>query len=144
MQGFTLLEMLAVMLIMVVGMSLLASSINHGLSASRDRQAGRDLTLALRTARSLAITGGRAAYVRLDVVNKSFEVSGGPAQFLPAGINMRVTTAAGALSNEAVFTFYPDGASSGGNVYLERGGREWRIDVAWLTGLTVWRELSSL
>lgn len=144
MQGFTLLEMLAVMLIMVVGLSVLALSINHGLSAARDLQAGRDLTLALRTARSFAISREQTAYVRVDVVNKRFQVSGGTMHSLPADMNIRVTTAAGVLSSEAVFAFYSDGASSGGNVYLEREGREWRIDVDWLTGMAVWRELPSL
>ena len=144
MRGFTLLEMLAVMLIMAVGMSLLASSINQGLSAARDRQAGRDLTLALRTARSQAISQGQAVYVRLDIVGKRFQVSGAPAQSLPTDMKIRATTAAGQELHEAVFAFYPDGASSGGNVYLEREDRAWRIDVAWLTGMAVWHEITPL
>nr|WP_213881941.1 GspH/FimT family pseudopilin [Pseudomonas sp. dw_358] len=144
MRGFTLLEMLAVMLIMAVGMSLLASSINHGLSAARDRQAGRDLTLALRTARSQAISQGRAVYVRLDILDKRFQISGAPVQSLPTDMTIRATTAAGQVPHEAVFAFYPDGASSGGNVYLEREDRAWRIDVAWLTGMAVWHEITPL
>jgi general secretion pathway protein H len=144
MHGFTLLEMLVVMLIMVVGMSLLAFSISHGLSAARDRQAGRDLTLALQKTRALAISQGQTTYVRLDVVSKRFEASGHSQQSLPMDMNMRVTTAAGLVTNEAVFAFYPDGASSGGNVYLERDGHAWRINVAWLTGMAIWREIAPL
>ena len=37
-------------------------------------------------------------------------------------------------SSVATYRFFPDGASTGGNVRLRRGDAEWRVDVAWLTG----------
>ena len=30
--------------------------------------------------------------------------------------------------------FFPDGSSSGGRITLTRDRREWRIEIAWLTG----------
>lgn len=143
-RGFTLLELLAVILIMALGISLLSFSVNRGLNSVKDRQAGRDLTLVLRAARNAAIAQGQAVVVSFDLAAHTYKAQAvGQAEHrLPDGMQMRVTTAADLVPNEAVIAFYPAGNSSGGNVYLTRNGLSWRVDVPWLTGVATWRELT--
>ena len=40
----------------------------------------------------------------------------------------------GNLGNDPETRFFPDGGSTGGHVELTYNGREYRVDVAWLTG----------
>lgn len=142
-KGFTLLEVLVVIVIMAIGMSLLAFSVNRGLAVAKDRQAGRDLTLVLRSTRATAIASGLPSFVRFDLSKNSYQAPGQNEHVLPDGLHMRLTTAADLVPKETVMGFYPAGSSSGGNIYLEREERAWRVDVSWLTGIATWRELQS-
>ena len=54
--GFTLLEMLGVILIISIGLSVMAFGVSHGLGLARDRQATSDLALTLRKARTQAMS----------------------------------------------------------------------------------------
>lgn len=140
--GFTLLEMLAVLLIMVLGVGLLAFGVNHGLANARDKQAGRDLTFALRNAHSAAVLQQQAQLLRFDLSKNAYQAPGQTERVLPEGMFLRLTTAAGLAPAQAVIEFYPSGASSGGNVYLQHAGRAWRIDIPWLTGVATWHEVA--
>ncbi|NWB99705.1 prepilin-type N-terminal cleavage/methylation domain-containing protein [Pseudomonas gingeri] len=134
-RAFTLLEMLVVILIIAIGASLLAHSVAAGLDNARDRQAKRELSLALRNVRSQAVLNGQPAALHFDLMRNSYRAEGQAEHLLPAGMHLRLTTAAElSSSRDGVIEFYPDGGSSGGNVYLERGPSHWRVDVAWLTG----------
>lgn len=142
-QGFTLLEMLVVLLIVAVGFGLLASGISLGLKNAQQRQVKHDLSMALRQVRNQAITAGQPASLRLDVLRNSYQLPGQSPRRLPDGVAMRLTTAAGANGHEGVITFYPNGGSSGGHLYLARDSRgpQSRIDIDWLTGRVSWRDI---
>ncbi|WP_248799990.1 GspH/FimT family pseudopilin [Pseudomonas sp. MWU13-2105] len=140
-RAFTLLELLAVILIISIGASLLAHSVAGGLENARERQAKRDLSLALRNVRSQAVLSGQPAALHFDLIHNSYRAAGQAAHFLPAGMHLRLTSAAElSSSRDGVIEFYPDGGSSGGNVYLERGPEHWRVDIAWLTGKVSWQD----
>jgi general secretion pathway protein H len=141
-RAFTLLEMLAVILIMLIGLSVLAVAVHHGLEQDRARSAGHELVLALRQTRSEAINSGQPTYLSFDPNRNSYRPKGKPAHPLPEGMLMRLTTTALA-SGQPGFTFYPSGSSSGGNIVLQSDQRAWRIDVSWLTGDATLRELAS-
>ena len=58
-------------------------------------------------------------------------------------MTLRLTTAATADSDEGqvgLITFYPNGGSTGGHLYLARGSQASRIDIDWLTGRVDWRD----
>ena len=142
-QGFTLLEMLVVLLLVAVGFGLLASGISQGLKSAQERQVKRDLGLALRQVRSQAISAGQPASLRLDVLRNSYQLPGKTPRHLPDGMTLRLTTAATADSDEGpvgLITFYPNGGSTGGHLYLARGSQATRIDIDWLTGRVDWRD----
>lgn len=143
-QGFTLLEMLVVLLMVAVGFGLLASGISQGLKSAQERQVKRDVSLALHQVRSLAITAGQPASLRLDVLRNSYQMPGKTPRQLPDGMTLRLTTAAGpegGESHEGLVTFYPNGGSTGGHLYLARGTQQSRIDIDWLTGRVNWRDI---
>jgi len=141
-EGFTLLEMIVVILLVAVGLSVVSFSLVKGLDSLRGREAGRDLSLALRAARARAITDGQASRVEFDLPGRRYQAPGQPAHALPPRMNLRLTTAAALrVGRHAAIQFYPDGSSTGGNVLLERDGQTWRVDVAWLTGEVRWREV---
>ncbi|MGY2238018.1 GspH/FimT family pseudopilin [Pseudomonas gingeri] len=140
-RGFTLLEMLVVILIIAIGASLLAHSVAGGLGNARERQAKRELSLALRNVRSHAVLSGQPATLHFDLLRGSYRMDDQTEHFLPEGMHLRLSTAADlSSSREGAIEFYPDGGSSGGNVYLQRGPNSWRVDVAWLTGKVSWQD----
>ena len=55
---------------------------------------------------------------------------------VPEGVDLTITTALSELTSDSVagIRFFPDGGSTGGHIELTVNGREYRIDVAWLTG----------
>ncbi|NNA42864.1 prepilin-type N-terminal cleavage/methylation domain-containing protein [Pseudomonas lactis] len=143
-KGFTLLEMLVVLLMVAVGFGLLASGISQGLKSAQERQVKRDLSLALRQVRSQAISAGQPASLSLDVLRNSYQLPGKTPRRLPDGMTLRLTTAAIPDSDEGragIITFYPTGGSSGGHLYLARGTQQSRIDIDWLTGRVNWRDI---
>lgn len=142
-RGFTLLEMLAVIVLMAVATTVVSGSLSRGLERARARDAGRELALALRAVRTEAIVGGRAATLDIDIGRQSYRRDGRAPRALPAGLHMRMTTAAALTAgSQAAIAFFPDGSSTGGNLQLDQDGHAWRIDIAWLTGVVTWRELT--
>ncbi|WP_106477836.1 GspH/FimT family pseudopilin [Phytohalomonas tamaricis] len=140
--GFTLLEMIVVIVLIAIGLSLVSFGITRGLESVRTREAGRDLTLALRATRTQAITSGQATLLDFNLVHQSYRRPGQTPTSLPQGMHMQLTTAAALRVNQqAAVAFFPDGSSTGGSILLTKAGRTWRIDIAWLTGTVRWQEV---
>ena len=136
--GYTLLELLVVVALMALAFGVLSIGLTQGLRTAQDRQALADMVSALRQARSHAVLSGVPAQLEFDLNARRFRAPGQAAGGWPAGMNVELTTA---RSLGAAVAFYPDGTSSGGHLLLARGQRQWRIDVAWLTGRVQWRAL---
>jgi len=134
--GFTLLELLVVIALMAVAMGLLGLGIGQGLQAARERQAVRDLVIALRQTRTHAVLSGAPALLRFDMAERWYQAPGHVRQPLSATMGVQLSVA---QQWGSAFAFFPDGGSSGGHVVLARGDRRWRIDVAWLTGGVRWQ-----
>lgn len=137
-RGFTLLELLMVIALMAMAFGLASFSVGQGLQAARERQVMREMVAALRQARLQAVLGGAPAVLRLDLERRTFQAPGQRQGQWPADMGVQLTSASELGSQVA---FYPDGSSSGGNLLLMRDGRQWRIDVGWLTGSVRWQVL---
>lgn len=131
--GFTLLEILAVLLIVAIGMTVLLLGLNRGLDIRQGRGAADDLALAIRTARSDAILSGESVALSFDLTHNTWQRTANAPRPLPANLRVQVTAVASG-DGKSLITFYPDGSSTGGNIVMDSGDRHWRIDVAWLTG----------
>jgi general secretion pathway protein H len=136
-RGFTLFEMLVVVVLIGVTVGILAFGIGKGLHAASERRALSAVVQALRNARVQAIVSGQPAQARFDLKALRFAGPDRLAHQLPRDMRVKLQTDA---QLGAAFEFYPDGGSSGGHVLLSQGDKRWRIDVSWLTGSVALRE----
>ena len=134
--GFTLVELLVVMVIIALVLGLVATSISRSISGAESRQAARKMVAALRYTRTRAILKKTQTVFTVDTDAHSYQAPGKGAVVLPEGMDVVLTTARSELTSEAAggIRFFPDGGSTGGHVELIVNGREYRVDVAWLTG----------
>ena len=130
-RGFTLLEMLVVIVLISIAAGLVGFGLQQGLKAARERQAVGQIVEALRSTRAQAIVSGQSAHTVFDLQALSVQAPGRPIKHWPADLHVTLHTAEQAGSAVA---FYPDGSSTGGNLLLANGSRRWRIDIGWLTG----------
>lgn len=135
-RGFTLVELLVVLAIISLAMALVATSLSRSISAAESRVAARKIVAALRYTRTQAILKKSAMVFSVDTENRSYQAPGRKTVELPEGMDVLLTTARSEMTSEAVggIRFFPDGGSTGGRVDLYVNGREYRVDVAWLTG----------
>ena len=133
--GFTLIEVLVVLVILGLALSVVAIG-RPGRSVALDlRGAASGVAATLRLARVEAVAGNRTVGVVFEPGVPAVRMDGAPARRLPPGVAMAVTTTRdNARGTLAAIRFAPDGSSSGGEVVLTDGGRRMRVGVDWLTG----------
>jgi general secretion pathway protein H len=136
--GFTLVELMVVLVIIAMVMGLVATSLSSSVSSAEARAASRKLVASLRYTRARAILDKKEQVLLVDIDNRSYQAPGRKRITLPEGVDFTVTTARSELTSEAVagIRFFPDGGSTGGHIELFVNDREYRINVAWLTGET--------
>ncbi|MGA9335973.1 MAG: GspH/FimT family pseudopilin [Rudaea sp.] len=134
--GFTLIELVAVIVLIGIALSVVSLSFSRSMSNAKVQAASRDLVAALRYTRGQAIVKGKQAALDLDIQNNTYQAPGKALVKLPKEMHMTLLTAqteqTGATSGR--IRFFPDGASTGGHISVFMGSREWRINVSWLTG----------
>ncbi|MDX1434393.1 MAG: GspH/FimT family protein [Gammaproteobacteria bacterium] len=142
--GFTLVELLAVLLILALVAAAVIPSIGRS-SAVEVRGAARTLVSGLRRARSHALTQLRAADFAVDVERREFRLPGEPEpRTLPERIDLTLFTARSRLESESsgAIRFFPDGSSTGGRITVSGGGQRYLVDVDWLTGKVSARQVA--
>lgn len=135
-QGFTLIELMAVIVLLAIAMTAVTFSFSKSLQSAKIRGASRDLVAALRYTRGQAIVKGKQEVLLLNLDSNSYTAPGKSAVKLPKGMNLRLTTADTEVTgaNTGGIRFFADGSSTGGHISVLQGQREWRVNVAWLTG----------
>ena len=135
-RGFTLVEMLVVLVIAALAMALVGTSISRSISGAEMRTAARKVAASLRYTRTHAILTKSEQVFLVDTEKHSFQAADRQQETLPKGMNVELNTARSELTSETAggIRFYPDGGSTGGNVRLEANGRVYQVNVAWLTG----------
>jgi len=136
--GFTLIELMMVLFIMVLGSAIIGINISTGNDSAELKAAARDIVSALRYAKGQAAIERQQITVDFDLENNTYLVSGRDKVYAIAeDIDMTIVTADNEIFGQGLagFRFYPDGSSTGGRITLERGANKWQIDINWLTGL---------
>lgn len=136
-RGFTLLELLVVLVIAASGYALVVRFTSGGVSGAELKSAARAVAAGLRDARGTAIARQQSTALVLDLERRSMEVGEGlRARQLPARLDMKLYTAQSEIvdGKRGAIRFYPDGSSTGGRVTLASGERQFLVDVDWLTG----------
>jgi general secretion pathway protein H len=135
-KGFTLVEVLVVMVIMALVLGLVATGLSRSISGAEARESGRKMVAALRYTRTQAILQKAEQVFTVNLESKSYTAPGRNEVLLPKGMELVLTTAASEQVDDDVgrIRFFPDGGSTGGRVDLKVNGREYIVNVAWLTG----------
>lgn len=135
-RGFTLVEVLVVMVIIALVLGLVATSLSRSISGAEARESARNMVAALRYTRTQAILRKSEQVFTVHIEDRAYEAPGRERVVLPDGVEMQLTTAASELVADDVgnIRFFPDGGSTGGRVDLRVNGRDYIVNVAWLTG----------
>lgn len=135
--GFTLLEMIVVLVVLSLLAGLVVARGPQRSAALDLRAAAAEMVQALRGARARAIATDRRTVFRLDLAAHRYAVDGAAPRALPAALGLDMVFAAGQpgeAGTDGTVSFAPDGSSSGGRIDLSQGGRVVEVDIAWLTG----------
>lgn len=139
--GFTLLELVLVVMLIALMFTLVPRMMGSGVSGTELKSNVRAIAAAMKLARDSAINTRRDAFVTVNVESREFTTTYEDKIYkLNQQLILRLFTAQADQINEqtASFRFYPDGSSNGGRVTVAAGEagnvREFAIDVDWLTG----------
>lgn len=134
--GFTLLELLVVMVLVVGLFGLVGGSLRRSVEAAELRNEVRDIIAGLRHTRGQAIVTRQEQVFLVDADALTWQAAGRAPEKLPEGLDITLNTARSELTGENAggIRFYPDGSSTGGSILLSVGDRKWYITVGWLTG----------
>ncbi|MFN6169485.1 MAG: GspH/FimT family protein [Burkholderiales bacterium] len=139
--GFTLLELVLVVMLIALMFTLVPRMMGSGVSGAELKSNVRAIAAAMKLARDSAINTRRDVFVTVNVVSREFTTTYEDKIYkLNQQLILRLFTAQADQINEqtASFRFYPDGSSNGGRVTVAAGDagnvREFAIDVDWLTG----------
>ena len=116
-RGFTLIEVLVVLVILGLSVALVLSRGPARSTALDLRSAAGQVAQALREARGEAIATNRPVPVMLDVARRSLTIGNRPAMMLTPSIQVSRERNAGDRSGAAI-TFAPDGSADGGRITL--------------------------
>jgi general secretion pathway protein H len=144
-RGFTLLELVLVVMLIALMFTLVPRLFGSGVSGTELKSNVRALAAAMKLARDSAINTRREAFVTVNVESREFTTTfENKTHKLNEQLTMKLFTSQADQINEqtASFRFYPDGSSNGGRVSVAAGevsggagnAREFAIDVDWLTG----------
>ncbi len=127
---------MVVLVIIALVMGLVATSLSRSVSAVESRAASRKLVASLRYTRTRAMVDKAEQIFLVNTEERSYQAPGRKQVILPEGVDLTITTARSEITSEDVagIRFFPDGGSTGGHIELHVKDREYRVNVAWLTG----------
>lgn len=122
---------------MAMTYALASPMVSSGVSGTELKASARQLAAGLRRARSDAVSRRHETILTVDVEGRQFQLSGDQRTYrLPNSIAVKLFTAESELVNGSVgaIRFFPDGGSTGGRITVSAHGRQYDVDVNWLTG----------
>lgn len=132
--GFTLIEMMAVMLIIALVASL-ALTVVEGTGRAGLKSVVMRAAALIRNERRAAILTASDRGVSLDGQSRLLLGDGGEELAIPPDVGVDVLGKAAVRSGRrAVVLFHPDGASSGAALQFSRDGAAYELLVNWYTG----------
>lgn len=136
-RGFSLLEVMVVLIIIAMAYTLIPKIAFSGVTGAELRSNVRAVASGLRVARDTAINKRRESALKLDLDSREFTVGEETrVHKLNDKLDVKLYTSQADLVSDkvGVIRFYPDGSSNGGRVTVGAGGRNFEVDVDWLTG----------
>ena len=136
-RGFSLVEVLIVLVIGVLIVALVPPLLSGMGGTTELRSAARQVAAGLRQTRNEAVTRQQEAVLVLDLAKRRFVVSGSArAMTLPNSVALHLHTAQSELldNERGAIRFFPDGSSTGGAITVSGGKLAYQVNVDWLTG----------
>jgi general secretion pathway protein H len=136
MEGYTLLEMIAVLGLLGLIVSAAMTWSFHGIQGRKLQEQARMVSMLLKTARTEAIIQNGESAVEVDLSRNIFAIRGRSERLvLDKTLSLKLLTARQeVISEKGSIRFFRDGSSTGGTVMLSSGKRSASIVVDWLTG----------
>jgi general secretion pathway protein H len=137
--GFTLLEMISVLIILALATAIALPRLRHENPATALRRGAVGLASEFRLARAEAIRTSTFRSVTVDVAHRKYWMGDeAGARTLPSALEVAVQGAGpGApFGDRATVSFESDGSSSGGEIFLKAGPSKANVVVDWMTGAT--------
>lgn len=135
-RGFSLLEMLLVVVLIASISTVIAIGMRGGMGGLQLRSASKEIAAQLRYTRTQAITSGAPQRFVIDPQAHTWQAPNGRSGEIPPDLRV-IFIGARQLQpspGEGAIMFFADGASTGGRVQVSLKSAAWNIDVAWLTG----------
>lgn len=135
-KGFSLIEILVVMVFIAVMAGIVSSSMTKSLKNTKLRAASKNLVSALRYTRGQAVVKHEEKTMTFNVEKKTYKAPRKKTVQIPDEMEMYVYTADSEVADESTgsIRFFSDGSSTGGWVKLVLGEKIWKVNVNWLTG----------
>lgn len=135
-RGFTLLEVLLVLVIGGLLLGAVATSLSEGPIL---RNSAREVAASLRHARAQAVMRQQPTLWKMNIQAKRFWIDGGDANAerkLSFSIAAKINTASAEVdaADQGGIRFFPDGSSTGGSVELTHNNQTIKVNVEWVTG----------
>jgi len=136
--GFTLIELIIVVILVGLLAALGAPAIGNSLSSLRLNTSARRLAAVLRNIRSKAIADKQNYQIAFNPEGKSYTYpteSGNKSVALGRGVKIKEVSQADEVQEELTLFFYPKGNSNGGEIILENEREQaFRIVVEAISG----------
>lgn len=135
-QGFTLIELMLVLMLMGIASVIVMPNIEKGMQDREVRRSALGLAAAARNLRSRAIDEGMPQLLVLDLDQNNYRAARGAEVHLPADVKFAAVVGGEILDREArQFIFFPNGSSHGGSIAISGGrGVSYSIRLEALTG----------
>ena len=133
--GFTLLELLAVLAILAMAAAAFSWGGQRTSETAKFRAFITQTSAMLRDGRATAMRGMCETIVRFDAGNRRVEGPDGKSLGMPVGVELSALVAGDeAAKSVADIRFYPAGNSSGGALTFSFRNQSYVIRINWLTG----------
>ena len=138
-RGFTLLELLVVLVLAGIAVAVVGGSAQAYMERARYHQTVRDLASQLGRARALCVQQGRQIVVSYAPQNRQLSIDGQSVLDIPASLSVRWEGLAQApqqqnAAGQPVFVFNAEGGARGGQIQVSRGAQGVLFSVNWLLG----------
>ncbi len=135
-KGFTLLELLVVMVLIGIFSSLVFLATSSGMLSSRERRFVEQFRSAIIRTKAASLGSGQMARLLIDGAERKFSVNGVGWNSIPASLQIEANGLEDYGNSTYSLTFYPDGSSSGGEIDIKwDSGRIDRFRVSRILGL---------
>jgi general secretion pathway protein H len=134
--GFTLVEMLAVVVLLTIFAALASVKLGSHGGAAQARALLLNSSDVLRSSRVMALRTGVEQVVYVDVPRRRIDSIGRRTLRVPPELGFSAVAARSEQQGDKAFgiRFFPDGTSTGGELKFSTRGKVYELHVNWLTG----------